>query len=74
MNILRALKKEEAKFLKQLESARRHLETVRAAMKLLGGRSTGKKKRFVSKAARAKMARAQKERWRKIKAAKAGKE
>jgi hypothetical protein len=70
VNILRALKNEEAKFLKQLDSAGQQLETVRAAMKLLGGKATGKKKRFVSKASRAKMAKAQKERWRKIKAGK----
>jgi hypothetical protein len=54
VNILRALKKEEAKFLKQLDSTRQQLETVRAAMKVLGGKATGKKKRFVSKVARAR--------------------
>jgi hypothetical protein len=73
VNILQALKKEETKFLKQLDSARQQLETVRAAMKVLGGNTTGKKKRYVSKASRAKMAKAQKERWKKIRAAKAGK-
>jgi hypothetical protein len=70
VNILQALKKEETKFLKQLDSARQQLETVRAAMKVLGGNTTGKKKRFVSKASRARMAKAQKERWKKIRAEK----
>ncbi len=70
MDILKALRQEEEKFLKQLSNARQQLETVRAAMKLLGDKATGKKKRFVSKASRAKMAKAQRERWRKIKAEK----
>ncbi len=70
MDILKALRQEEEKFLQQLSSARQQLETVRAAIKLMGGKAAGKKKRFVSKAARAKMARAQKERWKKIKAEK----
>jgi hypothetical protein len=70
MDILKALRREEAKFLKQLDSARQHLDTVRAAMQILAGKATGKKKRRVSKAARAKMAKAQKARWAKIKAEK----
>jgi len=69
MYILAALKQEEAKWEKAVSAARQQLETVRAAMKLLGGKATGKKKRF-SKAVRTKMAKAQKERWRKIKAEK----
>ena len=67
MDTLKALRQEEEKFLRQLSSARQQLETVRAAMKLLGGNATGKKKRRVSKAARARMAKAQKARWAKIK-------
>jgi hypothetical protein len=48
---------------------------VLAAIKILGGKGgsrkpIGRKKRFISKAARAKMAKAQKERWAKIRAAK----
>jgi DNA transposition AAA+ family ATPase len=57
-----------------MDAARQQLETVRAAIKVLSGNNgSGKvtrKKRFVSKTARAKMAKAQKERWAKIKAAK----
>jgi len=37
MNILAALKHEEAKFEKQVSTAQQQLDTVRAAMKLLGG-------------------------------------
>ena len=74
MNILKALRAEESKFMKQVSSATQQLETVRAAIKLLGGKnSSGKstrKKRFVSKAARARMAKARRARWAKIKAAK----
>ena len=73
MDILKALRAEESKFLQQMEAARQQAETVRAAIKLLGGKASkavAGKKRFVSKAARAKMAKAQKERWAKIKAAK----
>ncbi len=43
MNILVALRQEEAKFEKQANAAQQQLDTVRAAMKLLGGmRSSGK--------------------------------
>ena len=88
MDILAALRQEEAKFEKQVNVAQQQLETVRAAMKLLGGMNgsgqapgsssgkttgspTGGKKRVISAAARAKMAKAQKERWAKLRAAKA---
>ncbi len=67
MDILKALRQEEEKFLRQLSSARQQLETVRAAIKLMGGKAAGKKKRFVSKASRARMAKAQRARWAKIK-------
>jgi hypothetical protein len=75
MDILKALRTEETKFLHQVDAANQQLETVRAAIKLLsrnGGsaRSSGRKRRFVSKAARAKMAKAQRARWAKIKASK----
>ena len=76
MDILGALKQEEAKFEKQVNAAQQQLDNVRAAITLLGGmngsgKATGQKKRVMSAAARAKMAKAQKERWAKFRAAKA---
>jgi len=92
MDILAALKQEEAKWEKQVSAAQQQLDTVRTAIKLLGGtnssgkatgsstakttasssvKTTGGKKRVMSAAARAKMAKAQKERWAKFRAAKA---
>jgi hypothetical protein len=76
MNILAALKQEEAKFEKQVGTAQQQLDTVRAAMKLLGrmngsDKSIGKKKRVMSAAARARIGKATKERWAKFRAAKA---
>jgi hypothetical protein len=84
MDILAALKQEEAKWEKEVRAAQQRLDHVRAAIKLLGGmgsstkaigsssgKTTGGKKRVMSAAARAKMAEAQKERWAKFRAAKA---
>jgi len=92
MDILAALKQEEAKWEKEVSAAQQQLDNVRAAIKLLGGmnssgkatasssgiatgssigKTTGGKKRVMSAAARAKMAKAQKERWAKFRAAKA---
>jgi hypothetical protein len=77
MDILAALKQEEAKLQKQAEIVRQQLETVRTAMKILGrevasgGKPIGKKKRVMSAAARAKISKATKERWAKYRAAKA---
>jgi hypothetical protein len=79
MNILAALRQEEAKWKKQSSVARQQLDTVRAAMKLLGGtgssgRTTGnrkKKKNVMSAATKAKIAKAARERWAKIRAEKA---
>ena len=76
MDILAALKQEESKWKKQVSEARQQLETVRAAMKLLGGmngsdKTMGGKKRVMSAAARAKISKATKERWAKFRAAKA---
>ncbi len=76
MDILAALKQEEAKFEKQVNVTQQQLDTVRAAMKLLGGmngcgKATGGKKRVMSAAARAKISKASKERWAKFRAAKA---
>ncbi len=76
MDILAALKQEEAKLQKQAEIVRQQLDTVRTAMKILGreargGKPTGKKKRVMSAAGRAKISKATKERWAKFRAAKA---
>ncbi len=86
MDILGALKQEEAKWEKEVSAAQQQLDTVRAAMKLLGGMSsnakttggtnssgkaTGGKKRVMSAAARARISKASKERWAKFRAAKA---
>ena len=70
MDILAALKREEAKLHKQAD-------TVPAAIKILGGRVTssgkriGRKKRVMSAAARAKISKATKARWVKFRAEKA---
>ena len=84
MHILAALRQEEAKFEKQVNVAQQQLDTVRAAMKLLGGmngsgkvtdsssgKTTSGKKRVMSAAARAKISKATKARWAKFRAAKA---
>ena len=69
MDILSALKSEASKLQQQLD-------TLNSAMKILGGtnsvsRGNGRRrKRHVSAAARAKMARSQRARWAKLKAAK----
>ena len=69
MDILKALKGEESKLLKKAQA-------IRAAIDILDGNNsdnrTGHHKRSVSKAARAKMAKSQRARWAKIKAAKKG--
>lgn len=77
MNILAALKQEEAKFEKQAKAATQQLETVRSAIKILQGgavtsvKVSGSKKRVLSAEARAKISKASKARWAKIRAAKA---
>jgi hypothetical protein len=77
MDILAALKQEEAKLQKQADMVRQQLDTVRKAMKILGrevvgsGKPIGKKKRAMSAAGRAKISKAAKERWAKFRAAKA---
>ena len=77
MNILAALKQAEAKLKKQADIVRKHLQAVRSARKILGhevassGKRIGKKKRKMSAAARAKIGKATKERWAKLRAAKA---
>jgi len=70
MDILAALKREEAKLQKQAD-------TVRAAIKILAGRVArsgkriGRKKRVMSAATKAKISKATKARWAKLRAAKA---
>jgi hypothetical protein len=72
MNILAALKREERKLEKELGKLNHKLDGVRAAGKSLG-RSTGRelksiKKRVLSEAGRAKIAKAARKRWAKIRA------
>ena len=72
MDILAAIKREERKLEKQLGKLQHQLNGVRAAAKALGD-STSKeikvvKKRVMSTAARAKMVKAAKKRWAKIRA------
>lgn len=69
VNIVGALRKEESKFLREVNQAKQQLETVRAAIKLLsnGAKPTGRKVRKISAAARRKMSVAAKARWAKIK-------
>jgi len=77
MDILAALRQEEAKLKKQADIVRQQLDAVRAAMKILGrevassDQPIGRKKRTMSAAARAKISKATKERWAKFRAAKA---
>jgi hypothetical protein len=76
MDILAALKQEEAKLQKQADTVGQQLDTVRTAMKILGRgvASSDKpigKKRVMSAAGRAKISKATKERWAKFRAAKA---
>ena len=77
MDILAALRQEEAKLQKQADAAKQQLDTVRAAIKILSrgvasnGEPIGKKKRVMSAAARANISKATKARWAKFRAAKA---
>src|SRR5258708_2108998 len=72
MNILVAIKREERKLEKQLGKLQKQLEGVRAAGKALGnsaGRElSGVKRRVLSEAGRAKIAKAAKKRWAKVRA------
>lgn len=72
MNILAAIKREERKLEKQLGKLQHQLSGVRAAAKALGS-SAGRevtmvKKRVLSAAGRAKIAKAAKKRWAKVRA------
>ena len=79
MDIIKALKQEEAKLEKHAKNAAKHLAGVREAIKAFGGNLAasakaavaGKKKRKLSAAGRAKISKAAKARWAKVRAAKA---
>jgi hypothetical protein len=62
MDILKALRREEKKIQKNVKSAAQNLETIRASIKVFAG-SVDRKRRKMSKAARAKISAAQKSRW-----------
>ena len=70
MNILAAIKREERKLEKQLAKLNHQLSGVRAAAKALGGsverEVIGVKKRVLSAAGRAAIAKAAKKRWAKV--------
>jgi hypothetical protein len=72
MNILGAIRGEERKLEKQLGKLQHQLDDVRAAAKVLGRSTsrqlTGVKKRVMSAASRAKIAKAARKRWAKVKA------
>ena len=72
MDILAAIKREERKLEKQLHKIQHQLNGVRAAAKALGDSTnreiTGVKKRVLSVAGRAKIAKAAKKRWAKVRA------
>jgi peptidoglycan hydrolase CwlO-like protein len=72
MDILAAIKHEERKLEKQLGKLQHQLNGVRAAAKALGDSANrelnGVKKRVLSAAGRAKIARAAKRRWAKVRA------
>jgi hypothetical protein len=71
MHILAAIKREERKLEKQLGRLQHKLNGIRAAAKALGDSTNRElntvKKRVMSAAARARIARAQRKRWAKIK-------
>jgi hypothetical protein len=77
MDILAAIKREERKLERQLSKLQHQLNGVRAAAKALAGSAVREvktlEKRALSAAARAKISRAAKARWAKIKAEKAKK-
>ncbi len=72
MDILAAIKREERKLEKQLGKLQHQLSGVRAAAKALGDSTnrelTGIKKRVLSAAGRAKIARAARRRWARVRA------
>jgi hypothetical protein len=72
MDILAAIKREERKLEKRLGKMQQQLHGVRAAAKALGDSTNrelkGTKKRVLSAAGRAKIARAARKRWAKVRA------
>lgn len=72
MNILAAIKREERKLEKQLGKLQKQLHGVRAAGKALGGMASrdlaGIKRRVLSESGRAKIAKAARQRWAKVRA------
>jgi hypothetical protein len=72
MDILAAIKREERKLEKQLGKVQQQLNGVRAAARALGDSTNrelkGAKKRVLSAAGRAKIVRAAKKRWAKVRA------
>ncbi len=72
MNLLAAIKREERKIEKQLGKLQHELDGVRAAAKALGRSAerelTDVKKRVLSAAGRAKISKAAKKRWARVKA------
>jgi hypothetical protein len=72
MDILAAIKREEKKLEKQLGKLQHQLNGIRAAAKALGDSAnrevTTVKKRVLSAAARAKISKAAKKRWAKVRA------
>lgn len=72
MNILAAIQREEQKLEKQVSKLQNQLDKIRAAGKALGGSAarevTMAKKRVLSEAGRAKIAKAAKQRWAKVRA------
>jgi hypothetical protein len=72
MDILAAIRREERKLEKQLGKVQQQLSGVRAAAKALGDSTSrelkGAKERVLSAAGRAKIAKAAKKRWAKVRA------
>jgi hypothetical protein len=74
MDIVKALKKEEAKLERTAKNALKQLTAIREAVKAFGGSligSGGRKKREMSAAGRLAISKATKARWAKVRAAKA---
>jgi hypothetical protein len=75
MDIVKVLRKEESKLVKEAGRITHQLASIRMAIGALAGKTarTGHTKRKVSAASRAKMAKAQRERWAKVKKSEANK-
>ena len=69
MDIVKVLRREESKLMKESSRITHQLASIRMAMGALSGKTvrTGHTKRKISAASRAKMAKAQRERWAKVK-------